>query len=178
MPEKEIIIAVTGGVAAFKAAALTSQLAQSGYNVRAVLTSNAQKFIGPATFAALSGRSVVTEMFDPGFPLGAHIELARAADLICVAPATASFLAKAAQGISDDLLSTLYLCFTGPVIMAPAMNCEMWEKSAVQRNVKQLIDDGVEIIDPQEGWLSCRTRGVGRMASPEEIAAAITKRLK
>ena len=178
MPEKEIIIAVTGGVAAFKAAALTSQLAQSGYNVRAVLTSSAQKFIGPATFAALSGRSVVTEMFDPGFPLGAHIELARAADLICVAPATASFLAKAAQGISDDLLSTLYLCFTGPVIMAPAMNCEMWEKAAVQRNVKQLIDDGVEIIDPQEGWLSCRTRGVGRMASPEEIAAAITKRLK
>ena len=178
MPEKEIIIAVTGGVAAFKSAALTSQLAQSGYNVRAVLTSSAQKFIGPATFAALSGRSVVTEMFDPGFPLGAHIELARAADLICVAPATASFLAKAAQGISDDLLSTLYLCFTGPVIMAPAMNCEMWEKAAVQRNVKQLIDDGVEIIDPQEGWLSCRTRGVGRMASPEEIAAAITKRLK
>ena len=178
MPEKELIIAVTGGVAAFKAAALTSQLVQSGYNVRAVLTSSAQKFIGPATFAALSGRSVVTEMFDPGFPLGAHIELARAADLICVAPATASFLAKAAQGISDDLLSALYLCFTGPVIMAPAMNCEMWEKAAVQRNVKQLIDDGVEIIDPQQGWLSCRTRGVGRMASPEEIATAIAKRLK
>jgi phosphopantothenoylcysteine decarboxylase len=178
MPEKEIIIAVTGGVAAFKAAALTSQLAQSGYSVRTVLTSSAQKFIGRATFAALTGRSVVTDMFDPGFPLGAHIELARAADLICVAPATASFLAKAAHGISDDLLSTLYLCFTGPVIMAPAMNCEMWEKAVVQRNVKQLIDDGVEIIDPQEGWLSCRTRGVGRMASPEEIAAAITNRLK
>ena len=178
MPEKEIIVAVSGGVAAFKAAALTSQLAQSGYNVRTVMTSNAQKFIGKATFAALTGRSVVTEMFDPGFPLGAHIELARAADLICVAPATASFLAKAANGISNDLLSALYLCFTGPVIIAPAMNCEMWEKAAVQRNVKQLIDDGVEFVDPQEGWLSCRTQGVGRMASPEEISDAIIQQLK
>jgi phosphopantothenoylcysteine decarboxylase/phosphopantothenate--cysteine ligase len=97
--------------------------------------------------------------------------------LLCIAPATANFLAKAAQGISDDLISTLYLCFTGPVIVAPAMNCEMWEKAAVQRNVKQLIDDGVEIIDPQEGWLSCRTKGVGRMASPEEIADVIVNRL-
>ncbi len=178
MPEKEIIIAITGGVAAFKTAALTSQLVQSGYHVRAVMTPSSQRFIGPATFAALTGRNVVTDTFDPGFPLGAHIELARSADLICVAPATASFLGKAAHGISDDLLSTLYLCFTGPVIVAPAMNCEMWEKAAVQRNVQQLIDDGVEIIDPQEGWLSCRTRGVGRMASPEEIAAAIIRRLQ
>ena len=177
MPKKTIIIAVTGGVAAFKAAALTSQLAQSGYEVRAVVTSSAQKFVGTATFAALTGRSVVTDMFDSSFPLGAHIELARTADLICVAPATANFLAKTANGISDDLLSTLYLCFTGPVIVAPAMNCEMWEKPAVQRNVKQLIGDGVEIIDPQDGWLSCRTKGVGRMASPEEIASAITNRL-
>lgn len=177
MPEKEIIVAVTGGVAAFKAAALTSQLAQNGFSVRAIMTSSAQKFVGPATFAALTGRSVVTDMFDPSFPLGAHIELARSADLICVAPATASFLAKAAHGISDDLLSTLYLCFNGPVIVAPAMNCEMWDKAAVQRNVKQLIDDGVEIIDPQDGWLSCRTKGIGRMASPDEIVAAITNRL-
>lgn len=177
MPEKEIIIAVTGGVATFKAAALTSQLAQNGYRVRAVMTPSAQKFIGPATFAALTGQTVVTDMFDPGFPLGAHIELARSAELICVAPATANFMAKAANGISDDLVSTLYLCFTGPVIVAPAMNCEMWDKAAVQRNVKQLVEDGVEIIDPQEGWLSCRTQGVGRMASPEEIATAIANRL-
>lgn len=142
------------------------------------MTPSAHKFIGPATFAALTGRSVVTDTFDSGFPLGAHIELARTADLICVAPATANFLAKAACGISDDLLSTLYLCFTGPTIIAPAMNCEMWNHSAVQRNLKQLIDDGVQCIDPQEGWLSCRTRGVGRMASPEDIAEAIIERLK
>jgi phosphopantothenoylcysteine decarboxylase/phosphopantothenate--cysteine ligase len=177
MPDKKIIIAVTGGVAAFKAAALTSQLAQNGYNVRAVMTPSAQKFVGAATFAALTGQSVVTDIYDPKFPLGSHIELARSADLLCVAPATANFLAKAANGISDDLLSTLYLCFTGPVIVAPAMNCEMWEKAAVQRNVKQLVSDGVHMIDPQEGWLSCRTKGVGRMASPEEIVTAIDERL-
>ena len=175
MPEKEIIIAVTGGVAAFKAAALTSQLVQNGLSVRAVLTPSAQKFIGAATFAALTGRSVVTEIFDPQFPLGSHIELARTADLLCVAPATANFLAKTANGISDDLISTLYLCFTGPVIVAPAMNCEMWEKAAVQRNIKQLREDGVKFVDPKEGWLSCRTKGMGRMASPEEIADAINK---
>lgn len=175
MPDKKIIIAVTGGVAAFKAAALTSQLVQAEFDVRAVLTPSAQKFIGAATFVALTSKSVVTETFDPQFPLGAHIELARDSDLLCVAPATANFLAKAANGISDDLLSTLYLCFTGPIIVAPAMNCEMWEKPTVARNVKQLRDDGVQIIDPKEGWLSCRTKGMGRMASPEEIAEAITK---
>lgn len=178
MADKEIIIAVTGGVAAFKAAALTSQLVQNGYDVRAVMTPSAQKFIGAATFAALTGRSVVTEIFDPQFPLGSHIELARNASLMCVAPATANFIGKAANGISDDLLSTLYLCFTGPIIVAPAMNCEMWEKAAVGRNVEQLKSDGVQIIDPQEGWLSCRTKGMGRMASPEEIAEMIMKQTK
>jgi phosphopantothenoylcysteine decarboxylase len=178
MPEKEIIIAVTGGVAAYKAAALTSQLVQNGFGVRAVMTPSAKKFIGAATFAALTGRPVVTEIFDPAFPLGAHIELARQAEILCVAPATANFIAKSAQGISDDLLSTLYLCFTGPVIVAPAMNCEMWEQAAVQRNVNQLRTDGVHLIEPQEGWLSCRTRGVGRMGSPEEIAEAISQLAK
>jgi len=177
MTEKNIIVAVTGGVAAFKAAALTSQLAQNGYNVRAVMTPAAQKFIGAATFAALTGHSVVTDIFDPQFPLGSHIELARSSDLLCVAPATANFLAKAACGVSDDLLSTLYLCFTGPVIVAPAMNCEMWEKASVQRNVKQLLDDGVTMVDPQEGWLSCRTKGIGRMAPPEDIASVIEDKL-
>lgn len=178
MPEKEVIIAVTGGIAAFKAAALTSQLVQNGFAVRAVLTPSAQKFIGAATFAALTSRSVVTETFDPQFPLGSHIELARSADVLCIAPATANFLAKAASGMSDDLISTLYLCFTGPIIVAPAMNCEMWEKAAVQRNVEQLKSDGVKFVDPKEGWLSCRTKGMGRMASPEEIAEAIQKELK
>ncbi len=177
MADKEIIIAVTGGVAAFKAAALTSQLVQAGHSVRAVMTQSAQKFVGPATFAALTGQSVVTELFDPQFPLGAHIELARKAQLLCVAPATANFIANAANGIANDLISTLYLCFTGPVIVAPAMNCEMWDKPAVGRNVEQIRADGVQIVDPQEGWLSCRAKGMGRMAAPEDIAKTISDAL-
>ena len=95
--------------------------------------------------------------------------------LLCVVPASADFLAKAAHGLADDLLSTLYLCFQGPVIMAPAMNHEMWTKAAVQRNVKQLADDGVTILGPSEGWLSCRERGVGRMVDPEEICQEIER---
>ena len=96
---------------------------------------------------------------------------------MCVAPATANFLAKAATGLADDLLSTLYLSFTGPVLVAPAMNCEMWAKPAVQRNVATLRADGVQIVDPEEGWLSCRQVGAGRMAAPDKILAAIKERL-
>ncbi len=170
-----ILIGVTGGVAAFKAAALVSQLVQDDYQVQVVMTPSAERFIGAATFVALTGRPVVTDIFDPAFPLGAHIELAREYELFCVAPATANFLANAAHGLANDLISTLYLSFTGPVIVAPAMNVEMWEKKAVQRNVNQLRDDGVQLIGPQEGWLSCRTKGMGRMAEPNEIFEAITR---
>jgi len=168
-----ILLGVSGGVAAFKGAALTSKLAQAGFPVQVVTTKSAEKFVGSATFAALSGRPVVSELFDESFPLGAHIELARNYQLLCIAPATANFLAKAANGIADDLLSTLYLCFRGTVLVAPAMNCEMWEKKAVQRNVNLLLSDGVHFVDPQAGWLSCREQGVGRMAEPEQIQQAI-----
>jgi phosphopantothenoylcysteine decarboxylase/phosphopantothenate--cysteine ligase len=177
MAPKQIIIAVSGGIASYKSAALTSLLVQEEYSVRVVMTENATKFIGKPTFAALTGKSAVTNTFDPEFPLGAHIQLARTSDLLCVAPATANFLGKSANGISDDLLSTLYLCFEGPVIVAPAMNSEMWSKAAVERNVDQLKKDNVQFVDPKEGWLSCRAKGVGRMASPEEIAKAIVKTL-
>lgn len=173
MPDSEIVLGVSGGIAAYKAAALASQLAQSGYGLRVVMTRAAERFVGPATFAALSGRPVCSRVFDPAYPLGPHIELSRRADLLCVAPATAAFLARAAQGAADDLLSTLYLCFRGPVIVAPAMNCEMWEHPAVQRNVQRLREDGVQVIEPDEGWLSCRTRGKGRMADPQAIARQI-----
>jgi phosphopantothenoylcysteine decarboxylase/phosphopantothenate--cysteine ligase len=171
-----VLLGVTGGIAAFKAAALTSQLAQNGFEVTVVLTPAAEAFVGEGTFAALSGKRVVKELFDPAYPLGAHIELARQTDLLCIAPATANFLAKAAQGIADDLISTLYLCFTKSVLVAPAMNCEMWNKPAVQRNVKQLVEDGVQFVGPQSGWLSCRDQGVGRMAEANEIFAAIEGR--
>lgn len=169
----EILLGVTGGVAAYKSAMLASQLVQHGFGVQAVMTASAQQFIGAATFMALTGRPVVTHSFDSSFPLGPHIELARRADLLCVAPASANFMAKAAQGIADDLLSTLWLAFQGPTLIAPAMNCEMWDKPAVQRNLQQLIADGVQVVGPQSGWLSCRVRGMGRMAEPTEILEKI-----
>jgi phosphopantothenoylcysteine decarboxylase/phosphopantothenate--cysteine ligase len=174
MTKRELVIGVTGGVAAYKTAALVSQLVQSGAGVSVVMTRAAEKFIGPATFAALTGRPVLREMFDDSqHPLGAHIELADRAELLCVAPATAGFLAKAAGGMADDLLSTLYLAFSGAVLMAPAMNNQMWEKPSVQRNIETLRTDGVHIIGPEEGWLSCRKQGLGRMSSPEQIFTEI-----
>jgi phosphopantothenoylcysteine decarboxylase/phosphopantothenate--cysteine ligase len=175
---REVIIGVTGGVAAYKTAALVSRLVQAGAGVTVVATAAAERFVGPATFAALTGRPVAREVFEEAaHPLGAHIDLAAKAHLLCVAPATANFLAKAACGLADDLLATLYLAFPGPVLVAPAMNNAMWEKQAVQRNVAQLRADGVRIIDPEEGWLSCRVKGVGRMADPDRIFAAIEETL-
>ncbi len=157
---REIIVGVSGGIAAYKAAALTSLLVQQGAGVTAVLTRNARRFIGPATFAALTGRPVATQSFDPGVhPLGAHIELAARADLVVVAPASADLLAKVAVGAADDLLTTLLLCAECPVVMAPAMNSAMWAKPSVQRNVRQVTADGVQIIQPGTGWLSCRQQG-------------------
>ena len=170
----DVLVGVTGGIAAYKTAGIVSRLVQSGWQVSVIMTDSAKRFAGEATFSALTGRPVCTEIFDERqFPLGAHITLAENAKLLCIAPASANFLAKAAHGIADDLLSTLFLSFTGPVMMAPAMNCDMWEKPAVARNVKQLRSDGVQMLDPEEGWLSCRKKGIGRMADPEKIFAAI-----
>lgn len=175
----EIIVGVSGGIAAYKTAALVSDLVQSGLGVTVVMTRAAGKFIGPATFRALTGRRVQTRSFDSqDYPLGPHIELARQAELLCVAPATANIMAQAAHGIADDLLSTLLLSFTGLVLMAPAMNSQMWNKPAVQRNLNQLRDDGLHIVDPTEGWLSCRQKGVGRMADPANIKKVIESLLQ
>lgn len=174
----EIVVGVSGGIAAYKTASLVSDLVQNGIGVTVVMSRAATKFVGPATFRALTGRRVYTRVFDSHeFPLGPHIELARQANLLCIAPATANLMAQAAHGMADDLLSTLLLSFAGPVVLAPAMNTEMWEKPAVQRNLQQLRDDGLHIVDPGAGWLSCRQQGVGRMAEPEEIAQVIRKLL-
>ena len=170
---RKILVGVTGGVAAYKTAYLTSRLAQDGHDVQVVMTRAAEKFVGSATFAALSGKQVVTRTFDRRFPLGAHIELARDYEIFCIAPATADFLAKSALGIADELLSTTFLCFTGPVLMAPTMNVEMWNQPAVQQNIETLKDRGVTMIEPGEGWLSCRVEGKGRMAEPDQIRSAI-----
>lgn len=173
---REILVGVCGGVAAYKTAALVSQLVQAGAGVTALLTSSGEKFVGAATFAALTGRPVLRDMFDEQeHPLGAHIELARQAELLCVAPATANFLGQAAGGLAADLLSTLYLTCTCPVLVAPAMNCDMWAKPSVQRNVARLQADGVHFVGPEEGWLSCRAVGLGRMSAPEKIFEAIAR---
>lgn len=168
-----IVVGVTGGIAAFKVAATVSKLVQAGHSVDVVLTENAHQFVGPATFAALCGRAPVTEIFDSRYPLGAHIELAEQANLLLIAPATARILASCASGASDDLLSTLYLACECPVLMAPAMSSSMWRKPAVTRNVDQLQKDGVQMIGPESGWLSCRKHGEGRMAEAETILEAI-----
>jgi phosphopantothenoylcysteine decarboxylase/phosphopantothenate--cysteine ligase len=171
---REIILGVSGGVAAYKAAAVASLLVKRSAGVTAVLTKAARRFVGEPTFAALTSRPVATRVFDPErYPLGAHIELVTKADLLLVAPASADLLAKAACGLADDLVSTLMLSAECPVIVAPAMNAAMWEKPAVQRNVHQLLEDGVGVIGPERGWLACRRNGAGRMAEPETIAEVL-----
>ena len=167
MNGRELLIGVTGGIAAYKTASLVSRIVQAGVGVSVVMTRSATELVGPKTFEALTGRPVGIEMFGPSpHP---HIDLATQAELLCIAPVTANFLAKAAHGLADDLLSTLFLAFEGPIVMAPAMNDRMWNKSAVRRNVAQLCDDGVHMVDPEEGYLSCGAQGTGRMASPETI---------
>lgn len=178
MQGREILLGVTGGIAAYKTADLCSKLVQGGAAVTVVMTAAAEKFIGPTTFEALTGRHVYRELFSPvEHPQGEHIGLAKRADLMVVAPASADFLAHAALGLAGDLLSTLVLTRTCPLVVAPAMNSDMWAKPAVQRNVAQLKADGVHFVEPGSGWLSCGQVGPGRMAEPSEILAAIVKLL-
>ena len=174
LANKEILLGVTGGIAAYKAAELCSRLVQKGARVSVIMTQSAHKFIGATTFEALTNRPVNTDPFVATEHFqGEHIGQARRADLVIVAPATANTIARIAHGFSDDLLSTTLLATTTPVFVAPAMNCEMWAKASVQRNVAQLIEDGYHIIAPEEGWLSCGQIGAGRMASPDSIVAAL-----
>lgn len=174
MRDREILLGVTGGIAAYKAAELASRLVQGGARVSVIMTEAAHQFIGATTFSALTNRPVHSRMFEPQeHPLGEHIGLPRRAELLIIAPATADCLAKLAHGIADDLLSTAYLAFTGPVLVAPAMNCDMWAKPSVQRNVAQLRADGVLFVDPGVGWLSCGELGAGRMAEPAEILSRV-----
>ncbi len=170
----EVVLGVSGGVAAYKAADLASKLVQAGARVTAVLTPAAARFIGVTTFEALTGRPVSTDLFAPQqHYIGEHIGLARAADVLVVAPATAGMIAKLAHGHADELLSTLALSVTCPRLIAPAMNNEMWSKPAVQRNVQQLRDDGFDVIGPGSGWLSCGAVGPGRMAEPAVIVERV-----
>jgi len=176
---REVLLGVTGGVAAYKTADLCSQLVQLGASVSVVMTQSAQRFIGQTTFEALTSRPVHTESFSPREHFqGEHIGLVRRAEVICVAPATAATMARFAHGHADDLLSTLVLATTTPVLIAPAMNCDMWAKPAVQRNVHQLKQDGFHIIEPGNGWLSCGQVGPGRMADVSTILHEIQTTLQ
>ena len=171
---KKIVLGITGGIAAYKAAELVRLLVQANVEVDVVMTEAACGFITPATLQALSGRPVYTDMWDTSVPNSmAHIELSRGRDAIVVAPASADFLAKLAHGLADDLLSTLCLARECPLLAAPAMNRQMWEHPATQRNVAQLAKDGVAIVGPGSGDQACGETGMGRMLEPEEVAEAI-----
>ena len=174
IPHKNILLAVTGGIAAYKSAILVRRLKDFGFDVRVVMTQGAQAFITPLTFQALSGNPVHTELLSPEAEAGmGHIELARWADLVLVAPASCDSIAKFAQGLADDLLSTLYLATNAPVWVAPAMNQQMWAAKATQRNLKTLVEDGVHVIMPDAGEQACGDVGLGRMPEPEDLARQV-----
>jgi phosphopantothenoylcysteine decarboxylase/phosphopantothenate--cysteine ligase len=175
---KKILLGVTGGIAAYKAAELTRLFVKAGADVRVVMTESACRFITPVTLQALSGKAVFTDMWDPRVPdIMGHIELSRDRDLIVVAPATTDFLAKVANGFGDDLLSTLCLARRAPLMVAPAMNVEMWQNAATQRNVERLRADGVVFLGPTEGDHADREGGMGRMLEPGEILAEVAASL-
>ena len=176
-----VAVGVTGGVAAYKAAELVRLLQQEGLEVEVVMTRAAREFITPLTFAALTGRKVITEMFggeQEAAPANVesaieHIAVAQRIDALAIAPATADFLAKMAGGIADDFLGTLVLATKAPVLVAPAMNVNMWEHPATQENVARLRSRGVRVVEPGEGYLACGMTGAGRLAEVEQIARAV-----
>ncbi len=179
---RRVIVAVTGGIAAYKTATVVSRLAQAGAEVSVLMTEAATKFVTPLTFQALSGRAVYTsawehiESKDPQ-----HVSLAGAADLAIVAPASMDCLAKLATGRADDVVTLVLSAIDRartPVLLAPAMNAAMWAQPSTQRNVKTLIEDGFRMIGPADGWQACRTSGTGRMSEPAELLAEIARTLR
>jgi phosphopantothenoylcysteine decarboxylase/phosphopantothenate--cysteine ligase len=180
----KVALGVTGGIAAYKAAEIVRQLQDRGIRVQVVMTRAAQEFVRPLTFAALSGEKVITGMFSPGEEQEPnidsaieHIAVAQAIDALVVAPATADVIAHFAQGISSDFLTTLYLATTAPVVIAPAMNVNMWNHPATQSNLEILRQRGVKIVEPGSGYLACGMTGAGRLAENEAIVAAVLEAL-
>ena len=164
----KIVLAITGGIAAYKSALLARLLVKEGFEIRVIMTQGAQQFINPLTLQALTGNEVHTELLDTHAELGmGHIELAKWADLVLIAPASANTLARLAMGMADDLLATVCLATTAPVMVAPAMNQQMWAHPAVQLNVQTLSDMGYEIIEPDSGVQACGDVGAGRLPEPE-----------
>jgi len=171
-----VVLGVGGGIAAYKSAELVRTLQARGHDVQVVMTNAAREFVQPLTFATLSGRKVITDLFpseSSSETLSSaveHISVAQDNDVLLVAPATADLIAKFANGLADDFLSTLYLAFRGKVALAPAMNSNMWDHAATQANLRTLRDRGCAIIDPDEGWLACGVVGAGRLPDPARIA--------
>jgi phosphopantothenoylcysteine decarboxylase/phosphopantothenate--cysteine ligase len=180
----KVALGVTGGIAAYKAAEIVRLLQDRGVRVQVIMTRAAQEFVRPLTFAALSGEKVITGMFAAGEEQAAnidsaieHIAVAQSIDALLVAPATADVLAHFAQGIASDFLTTLYLATTAPVVVAPAMNVNMWNHAATQANLETLRQRGVKIVDPDSGYLACGMTGSGRLAENESIVAAVLEAL-
>jgi phosphopantothenoylcysteine decarboxylase / phosphopantothenate---cysteine ligase len=174
LENKRVLLGVTGGIAAYKACELTRQLVALGAQVQVVMTESARQFVTPLSFQALSGRSVRTELFDPAAEAAmGHIELARWADLILVAPASADFIAKLAHGLAPDLLTTLCLATDAPILLAPAMNRLMWANAATVANTNVLVDRGLRIVGPDVGAQACGETGAGRMSEPERIVQSV-----
>jgi phosphopantothenoylcysteine decarboxylase/phosphopantothenate--cysteine ligase len=170
----KIILGVAGGIAAYKAAELTRLLMQANHEVQVVMTPAAEEFVRPLTFAALSGRKVLTNLFAVESAIE-HIAVAQEHELLVIAPATADLIARMAHGLADDFLTTLYLAFTGPVVLAPAMNVNMWQHPATRANLETLRARGHRIVEPGSGYLACGMTGPGRLADPEAIAEAIAR---
>ena len=174
--KRAIVLGITGGIAAYKAAELVRLLVQQQYNEQVVMTEAASQFITPITMQALSGNPVFINMWDNAIPNGMpHIELSRQADAILIAPASADFIAKLVHGRADDLLSTLCLARNCPLLVAPAMNKQMWENPATQRNIAHLITDGISVLGPAAGEQACGEVGLGRMLEPQALMQAVTK---
>ena len=170
---RRILLGITGGIAAYKGAELVRGLRRAGAEVRVVLTQAGAEFVSPMTLQALSGNSVRQALFDPEHEAAmGHIELARWAELVLVAPASADFIARLRAGMADDLLATLCLATTAPIVLAPAMNRQMWQAAATQDNVSKLLQRGIAIVGPAEGEQACGEVGPGRMLEPEELLEA------
>ncbi len=170
---REFVVAVCGGIAAYKVATVVSQLAQRGAGVTVAMTESATHFVGPMTFRALSGRDVLTSLWEsPDAEDPQHIGLTRRADLLIIAPATANIIGKIANGLCDDLVSTMVIAASCPILLAPSMNDRMWDYPAVQTNLTKLREFGHHFVGPQDGWLACRSVGPGRMADPDDIVTA------
>ena len=179
LPNRRIVLGVAGGIAAYKAADLVRRLRDRNFEVRVVMTAAAREFVAPLTFQALSSNPVHCDLLDEQAEAGmGHIELARWADLVLIAPATANVLARLAHGFADDLLTTLCLATTAPVVVAPAMNQQMWQAGATRTNVLALLERGVAMLGPGEGDQACGEVGPGRMLEPDEIAARIAARFR